>query len=190
MLGNTDLALDKALEGAAKHGAYCEKIFLETLDISACAEIEYEKVTEEGLSVVNDDMHVVFNKILETDILIVASPVFFGSISAQAKIMIDRFQCVWVSKNIMNKDVFNQKIIGGFICVAAVDKKDFFNNSKYIIKNFFKTINCEYHNDTFLTGVDEKGSIFEHPGLLNHAFELGENLALEAQRNKGEDVSV
>ncbi|MDP8299113.1 MAG: flavodoxin family protein, partial [Candidatus Tantalella remota] len=102
--GNTDLVLDKALKGATSSGADTEKIVLEDLDISPCAIEEYEKVNDEGFSVVDDDIHIIFRNIQEADAVILASPVFFGSISAQMKIMIDRFQCVWLAKYTLQKD--------------------------------------------------------------------------------------
>jgi multimeric flavodoxin WrbA len=174
--GNTDLFLDKALEGAKNKGAEVEKISLQQFNIKPCGESEYEAVDDQGLSVVGDDMRIIFEKVKTTDAIIIASPVFFGSISAQTKMMIDRFQCVWISKNIYKKEIFTKKLYGGFICAAASDRKDFFDNSKAIVRHFFATINVEPVGEIYCTGVDWKGDALKHPEHIEKAFKLGEKI--------------
>ena len=175
--GNTETLLDKALEGAASSGAECEKIILEKLNIAPCSEREYEEVSDKGLSPVDDDIPVIYRKIQESDGLILGSPIFFGSLSAQTKVMIDRFQCVWVAKNMRNIDVFSKKMKGAFICAEATERKDFFENARAIVKNFFATISAGYENELFCPGVDKKGSVLEKPDMLEKAFEMGRKLA-------------
>lgn len=175
--GNTEVLLDRALEGAVSRGAVVEKIILEDLDISPCRQSEYEEVSAEGLSIVDDDIHVIFRKIKEADALILASPIFFGSLSAQTKTMIDRFQCVWVAKNAMAKNVFSRKMPGGFISAEATKREDFFANARSIVKHFFATISVSYAGDVLCPGVDKKGSVLERQDCLEKAFELGASLA-------------
>lgn len=180
--GNTDVLLDKALEGALQAGARTEKIVLSDLNISPCTEEEYEKVTSEGLSVVNDDIHIIFQKIKECSALILASPIFFGSLSAQTKAMIDRFQCVWVSKYMLNKEIFTGKKPGALILAEASDREDFIDNAKAIAGHFFAVINVEQKGSLFLTGVDKKGSVLERPESLEKAYKIGKML-VEKIRN-------
>ena len=124
--GNTDILLDQALEAAGDSGWETEKIHLNQLNISAPQEEEYYTVNKDGLSPIEDDMRFIYDKVKECDSIIIASPIFFGSLSAQTKIVIDRFQCAWVSKNILKKDVFKKKKSGAFICTAAARREDFF----------------------------------------------------------------
>jgi len=183
--GNTDILLERALEGAASAGADTGKIVLDELDISPCGEEEYYKVNDEGFSVVDDDIHKVFRGIMAADALVLASPVFFGSLSAQTKTMIDRFQCVWLAKEILHKDVFVKRIKGSFICVEATDREDFFENSKSIVRHFFATANIAYAEDLLCGGVDAKGKVLDRPECLEKAFDMGRNLA-ETQSGDGE----
>ena len=175
--GNTDILLEKALEGARAGGAETEKIILNDLAIAPCREEEYDKVSDEGLSVVPDDIHIVFSKVKQADALILASPVFFGSLSAQTKTMIDRFQCVWLARNILHKEVFQKKLKGAFICVEATERKDFFENSKAIVRHFFATINAGYEEELLCGGVDAKGKVLERPDRLEEAYRIGRKLA-------------
>lgn len=174
--GNTDVLLGKTLEGARALGAKTKKIHLNNLNLSPCQEIEYEEVKENGLSVIEDDIQLIYQTIQESYALILASPIFFGSISAQTKIMIDRFQSVWVSKNLLNKQIFTQKKPGAFLCTAASHRKDFFENARFIIRNFFFSINVKYEKELFCPGVDRRGDILFQTDCLLEAFELGRNI--------------
>jgi len=172
--GNSDLLLDKALEGAQNAGARTEKIILNELTFSPCQECA--EVIGDGTCKIEDDLQVIYPKITEADVLILASPIFFGSLSAQTKMMIDRFQCHWRAK-VASKNIkaANDKS-GAFICVEASQKKAFFENARSIVKNFFSTLDAEYKQQLFCPGIDEKASILNFPDLLEKAQELGQSL--------------
>lgn len=174
--GNTDILLDKSLEGARGRNRETEKICLEELNIHPCGEEEYYKVDAKGFSPIKDDMHIIYKKVEECDILLIASPIFFGSLSAQTKTMIDRFQCVWVSKNLKKMKIFNRKKIGAFICAEATHREDFFQNAKFIIRNFFYIINVRYSRELFCPGLEEKEDVKRFPEYLERAFQLGREL--------------
>jgi len=173
--GNTDILLDKVLEGARSKGAETEKIILNNLKFSPCQECG--NLRDNGSCIIEDDLQPIYKKIEEADGIILASPIFFGSLSAQTKMMIDRFQCAWRAKYVLKIDTFKKKRIGGFISVEASTREDFFDNAKAIVKNLFKTINVSYKEELFCSGVDEKGTILKHPEVLKKAFALGERIA-------------
>ncbi len=169
--GNTDILLDKALEGAMSKGADTEKIILNKLRFVPCQECE--RMANDGGCLIDDDMQIVFKKIKKADALIFASPVFFGSLSAQSKMMIDRFQCAWRAKYVLKKDNRYKKIPGAFISVEGSARKDFFENAKAVARNLFATINAAYRYELFCPAIEEKGDILKHPVYLKKAFELG-----------------
>lgn len=173
--GNTDILLDKALEGLKTKGARTEKVILNKLKMAPCQECE--KVRDDGTCIVEDDFQSLYKKIKEADGLILASPIFFGSLSAQTKIMIDRFQCHWRYKYILKKAASQESRPGALILVEASKREDFFNNAKSIVKNFFATVNVDYKSELFCPGLDEKGAVGKHPDFLQKAFELGKGIA-------------
>ena len=172
--GNTDILLDKALEGAKSKGAKTEKVILNNLKMSTCQECE--KVRDDGTCIVEDDFQALYEKVKKADALILASPIFFGSLSAQTKIMIDRFQCYWRYKYILKKATSQKTKPGAFISVEGSKREDFFNNAKSIVKNFFATIDINYKRELFCPGIDDRGAITRHPDFLQKAFELGGKL--------------
>ena len=99
--GNAEVLLDKALEGARSGGVSVEKISLNELTIRPCQECG--GCDDTGKCVIADDMAAVYNSVDRADIVILASPVFFGELTAQTKAMIDRFQCRWVGKYRLKK---------------------------------------------------------------------------------------
>ena len=172
--GNTDILLDRALNGARLKGVETEKIILNKLKFSPCQECKNTR--DDGICIIEDDMQLVYKMVKKADAIILASPIFFGSLSAQMKMMIDRFQCIWKAKYVFKRKIFKKKKVGAFISVEASRKKDFFDNAKAIVKNFFKVINVDYKDELFCTGIDEKGEILRHPEYLNKAFELGKRI--------------
>ena len=174
--GNTEVLLDAALSGAAGAGARVEKIVLNELCLKPCQECD---ACRKMLGcIIKDDMHYIYKKVSESDGLIVASPVYFGSLSAQAKIMVDRFQPYWVRKYVAKKPVSRKKDRKGlFLCVGAADKKTFFNNAKTIIKIFLIVLNIEYFGDLFCGGVDSAGEVGGEALVLKKSFDLGSKLA-------------
>lgn len=173
--GNTDILLDRVLEGAKAKGAGTEKIILNELRFVPCQECA--QLDDSGNCAIKDDMEAVYKKIKAADAVIVASPVFFGSITAQTKMMTDRFQCAWQAKYVLKKDAFAEKKTGGFICVSSSDRKDFFQNAKAVIKNLFATINIKYQYELFFSGLEKKGDVLGHPDFLEKAYKLGKDIA-------------
>ena len=172
--GNTDILLDKALEGANSRGVQVEKVVLNSLKFSACQECE--NLSDDRICIIEDDMQPVYKKIEQADAIILASPIFFGSLSAQTKMMIDRFQCVWRLKQVLKKDVYGKRRVGAFISVEGSNRTDFFDNAKSIVKHFFAMINAVYKDELFCSGINNKGDILKYPDFLQRAFELGKKI--------------
>ncbi|MBU1913373.1 MAG: flavodoxin family protein [Candidatus Omnitrophica bacterium] len=173
--GNTEILLDKALDAAKNKGANIKKIVLSELKFSPC--LECENIRKDGICIIKDDWQKIVSEIKKADGLILASPIFFGSVSAQTKMFIDRFQCLWLAKNIFRTYKAKQRKIGAFICIEASDRKDFFENAKAIVKNFFVTIDTDYKGELFCCGVDKKGAVKKKSNCLKKASEIGKRMA-------------
>lgn len=173
--GNTDILLDRALEGAKSAGAETEKIILNKLKFVGCQECR--EIPDERPCIVQDDMQSVYPKIKGADAIILASPIFFGSISAQTKAMIDRFQCVWTAKYVLKRDMFPGEKTGAFISVEGTDIETFFKNARLIVKIFFNVINVEYKYELFCPGADKKESVLNMPDCMEKAFEIGKKIS-------------
>ena len=86
--GNTEILLGEALNGAQQEGAGVELYSVSGKDIKPCDGCGVCNKT--GECHIKDDMHVLYDKLLEADGIIFGSPIYFYSITAQAKAILDR----------------------------------------------------------------------------------------------------
>ena len=173
MQGNTDLLLDEALKGAESQGAETEKILVDKLKITACK--EYYACLNDGNCVIKDDMDDIYDKLLAADVIIVASPMFFYTISAQLMVLISRCQALWARKYVLKTMNIPEKR-GAFIAVGATKGKKLFDGPVLTAKYFFQAINAMYIEELLIRSIDKKGEIKDHPTALVDAYEMGKRL--------------
>ena len=172
---NTDILLDKALEGAREAGAEVEKVLVSKLEISPCLEIY--ACRKDGNCAIKDDMQLLYKKLLEADHIILASPMFFYGVTSQAKAVIDRCQALWVRKHVLGMGKEDKRVRrGAFISVGATRGEKLFDGAVLTVKYFFDAIGVKYSGDLLVRGIDDKGQIREHPAALEDAFRLGQEL--------------
>jgi multimeric flavodoxin WrbA len=174
--GNTQLLLDRALEGVRDQGAETQKLILNDLEFSPCQECG--DCDDTGVCTYEDDMAIVYDAVKQADALILSSPIFFGSLSAQTKMMIDRFQCWWAAKYLFKQPIVpkERKRNGLFISVSGRGNADHFENAKKIVKIFFLNIEVAYAGELFYPRIDKKSEILGHPSAMDEVFAAGKNL--------------
>ena len=94
--GNTELLLEEALKGVREKGGEVTLYHLNTLSLTPCQQCG--ACDDSGSCIIADDMQSVHRDILTADRIIVASPIFFFSVSAQTKIVIERWPREWSRK--------------------------------------------------------------------------------------------
>ena len=172
---NTEILLDKALEGAREAGAEVEKVLVSKLKISPCLEIY--ACLKDGDCAIKDDMQLLYKKLLEADHIIFASPIFFYGITSQAKAVVDRCQALWVRRHVLDMGKEDKRVRRGvFISVGATRGTKLFDGAVLTVKYFFDAIGVKYSGDLLVRGIDNKGQIKEHPTVLEDAFRLGQEL--------------
>jgi multimeric flavodoxin WrbA len=172
---NTEILLDKALEGAREAGAEVEKVLVSKLKISPCLEIY--ACRKDGNCAIKDDMQLLYKKLLEADHVILASPMFFYGVTSQVKAIIDRCQALWVRKHVLGMGKEDKRERRGlFISVGATRGTKLFDGSLLTVKYFFDAIGVRYSGDLLVRGIDNKAQIKEHPTALEDAFRLGQEL--------------
>ncbi len=172
--GNTDVLLEKALVTARDRLVSIEKIVLNNLDIRPCQECG--SCLKTGTCQIGDDMAIIYEALDKADIVIIASPIFFGNVSAQTKTMIDRMQCFWARKYILKKTKAKKNRLGAFISCGALKTEEYFKCARVVIDIFFKVQDIEYREELFAGGIDNSGDILKHKDILQKARELGERL--------------
>jgi multimeric flavodoxin WrbA len=179
--GNTEILLEEALKGTEAEGAEIERLYLTDLKITPCTECHGCDST--GDCVILDEMQKIYPKLLEADIIILASPIFFYGVTAWAKTLIDRSQALWAKKYLVNDPSMGKKgkrRKGFFISVGATKGQKVFDGAILTVKYFFDALNTEYTGELLYRGVEGKGEILKHPKALEQAREAGRRLVSAA----------
>ena len=175
--GNTDLLLEEALKGEAEEGAQVEGIRLCDFSITPCRECL--ACFNSGACVIDDDMQGIYPRLLEADIVILASPIFFYGITGWAKALVDRCQALWARKYVLHDPLLNtekRRRAGFFISVGGTKGQRMFEGSVLTVKYFFDAFNTNYSGDLLFRGVDACGDIQKNPDALPQAFAAGRKL--------------
>jgi multimeric flavodoxin WrbA len=161
--GNSDTLCDKFIKGAQESGAQAEKIFLRDKTINYCTGCGRCLKRSRGCSQ-KDDMTEVLQKMIDADVIVLSTPVYFYTLNGQMKTLIDR-TCARYDE-ICSKDFY-------FIITAEENDKS----------NMERTIEGLRGFTICLEDVKEKGIIYGlgawHMGeissmpVMNEAYEMG-----------------
>jgi multimeric flavodoxin WrbA len=174
--GNTDLLLAEVLKGAASKGAEVKTIILCQLNIAPCQ--HGDRCLESGNCQLDDDMQMVYQELRSADRIVLASPLHFMGVTAQAKAMIDRCQALWVRKHKLNLPPLGdrRKRKGLFVSVGGRKVANLFQPAMATVKAFFASLDIDYTGELVFSGIDAKGAITKHPDALKQAYLAGQKL--------------
>lgn len=189
--GNTSLLLQEAVKGAREAGAEVQEVVLRDLKISPCLEIYGCK--KAGRCAIQDDFQGLYDQLLACQGLMLASPIFFYSVSAHTKSMIDRCQSLWVKKYWIE----NSKMVireprrrGLFISVGATKGPRLFDGTLLTLRYFFDVLDMELWRSLLYRGLDFEGDILSHPEYLEEAGLAGAELVLAIRQSmQGTDTA-
>jgi len=138
--GNSDILCDQFAKGATDAGNYAEKIFINEKKINYCRSC-WVCINNKKGCVQKDDMAELLEKMIAADVIVMATPVYFYTMCAQLKTLIDRTFSRYTEIN--NKEFY-------FILTAADTSK---RNMNRTVEGFRGFISC-------LNGAQEKGIIY------------------------------
>ena len=152
---NTDKLLDAFLEKFQEDEYIINKVYLRNLDIKHCTGCEYCNRT--GDCATRDDMSDLYDTIDDSQVIIVAAPVYFNSVNGLTKNMIDRSQRYWSLKYALGQEYKrNEDRIGIFLSVGGAPfTYDQFDGSIAVMDFFFRAINAKYKGNCFLSHTDK-----------------------------------
>ena len=157
--GNSDLLTASFLQGIGEKGVEGEALHLNRLKISPCQACD--GCARDGICVIPDDMQDIYRKVHSSSGLLLVSPIYFGSLSAQSKIFMDRFQCWWQAKYRLQKPFIadEEKRPAFFICVGAREDRERFEDVCSLVRLFFSIIGFRLFASLCFGGHDHRGSV-------------------------------
>ena len=173
--GNSQVLVDAVARGVVRGGGRVERIRVAELKIAPC--IGCGGCDKTGHCVVKDDMTRLYEKIVATRRLILASPVYFYSLTAQLKAAVDRGQALWnrkylqIEKGVWQDDPDRK---GYLVAVAATKGSRVFEGSILTAKYFFDASGFAYGGELLVRGIDRRGEMARAVAELARAEEFGE----------------
>ena len=169
--GNTHILVSRILEGATAEGAAAETLFLGDLDIRECDGCH---ICWKGRQCSKkDEMNKIYPKIIQSDIIIFGTPVYWYGPTALMKCFIDRF----VYFNCLE----HRAAIKGKSAVIAVPFEEEDPKTADLLVKFFKKslqyLEMKLIGKILVPGVGGRGDILKKPGSLKEGYELGRKLA-------------
>ena len=163
--GNSDLLCDAFGRGAKEAGNTAEKIFVRDKKIGFCTACYGCRKT--GKCVIRDDMAQVLDRMHWADVIVMASPVYFYSIDAQMKALIDRTLPQWTKLD--NKEFY-------YIMTAAEDSDTVMDCTLECFRGFAVCLNgAKEMGVLYGKGVYEAGAV-KNTQYMQQAYEMGKGV--------------
>lgn len=172
---NTDKLLDYLLEGMKENNYKINKIYLRDKEINHCTACDY--CGKSGTCISNDDMDEIYNEFDNSDIIILAAPIYFNSVNGMTKNMIDRCQKYWSLKYSLNKEYRKtEDRIGIFLSTGGAQfTLDQFTGAVYVMDYFFKSINAKYKGNYFVSDTDNE-PVENRLDTKKELYKIGKNI--------------
>jgi multimeric flavodoxin WrbA len=177
--GNVDLLVSRVLQGAKSQGADTQKLYLNDLDIEACQDCSTDPYP--AYCLIDDDMAEVHAALDLCDGIVLGTPIYFDTVSAQTKLMIDRCNCLMPYVEGPDGTYgferrMKKRKQGVFVAVAGTAQE--FDTVLVTVKAWFDWANIELI-ETILYGHDsvELGEVRQDEERMAQAFEAGVRLA-------------
>lgn len=179
--GNSESLLDAALDGIreADSGALIHKVVLNELVIKPCQNCGFCSRTGYCRFASSDDMKGIYELLERCDRFIVASPIYFATVSAQTKIMFDRCQALWARKYLLKQRHANPDRRGLFLCCGGFKHDRFYKCAREVMSAWCVVLDIRMTGELFFSSIDEKGAIQAHPTALAEARAAGAALMNE-----------
>lgn len=169
--GNSGMLADQVAAGAKEAGAQVESFFLHGMNIRPCDGCDFCR--EMGICAVEDDMQTLYPKLLAADAVVLASPIYWFTYSAQLKTCIDRWYALWNGKN----DAFKGKPVG---IVLSYGDTDLYTsggiNAIHTFETMFRFLRADIAGWVY-GSLSDIGDAQKHPELMQQAYRLGKKLA-------------
>lgn len=168
--GNTDILVNKILDGAKEEGVEVETLFLNDLNIKECDGCH--ACWKNSQCSKKDDMNDIYPKIIENDIIIFGTPVYWYGPTALMKMFMDRFVYFNCPEN-------RSKIKGKGAVLVVPFEEDNPAAVKPLLIFFdecFQYLGMKLLGKIIVPGITLRGEILKKDNYLKEAFDLGKIL--------------
>ena len=163
--GNSDVLCNELMRGALEAGNEVEKIRVAEKNIGFCTGCYACKKT--GVCAIKDDMAEVLQKMIDAEVIVLASPVYFYSICAQLKAVIDRTVARWLE--VKDKELY-------YIVTAADEELSSAETTLACFRGYADCVEGAKEMGVICgMGNYEKGEVLEKPVMVE-AYQMGKKI--------------
>lgn len=164
--GNSELLCDQFMRGASEAGHQTEMISLRDKQINYCTACDACQKNG-GTCVQKDDMAKILDKMINAEVIVMATPVYFYTMNAQMKTLIDRTYARYTA--VSNKEFC-------FIMTAAVGNKKLLERTLESLRGFTSCLSGSKEKGVIYgTGAWNVGDIKKSPAM-GQALEMGKHI--------------
>lgn len=162
--GNTHFLLSEFLCAAERLGASVATVDVREKKILPCTECRVCETC--GFCPIDDDMTAeVYTLLREADIVVMAVPVFFYSVPAQLKALIDRSQALWARRNRLGLEDAGSRWRKGFLLsLGATRGKKLFDGIRLTARYFFDAVGARSAGELVYRGIEHRGDMEKQEG--------------------------
>jgi arsenate reductase len=166
--GNTEELLAAFLKESQALGAETKEIIPSSMTIKPC--VECRTCEKTGFCSLDDDMQRVYGLLWRADVIAAASPMFFYSVTAYLKALIDRTQCLWARRHLLKlTDPGARSRKGVFLSVGATRGEKLFEGAALTMKYFFDAVGASFVGGLYYRQIEHPGDIVKHPTAASDA---------------------
>jgi multimeric flavodoxin WrbA len=175
--GNSDTLAMEFLRGASSIGYKHRLILPRELGVAPCD--GGNQCFTDGRCIIRDGMNEIYDDVLASRYLLIATPVYFMGPPGALKSFIDRFQAVWARSALLKTfdpdSEERRRTHRGFAIIvgATQDNPGMYRPTRSIIKAFFNVTGFDYAGEVVATGLDRLGDAGNRQDLMKEAFEAG-----------------
>ncbi len=176
--GNTDAIIESLLEGAENTDVAIKQFVLRDKKINGCKGCYY--CYENNNCSIKDDMQEIHHEIQQSDLIILASPMYWWGVTGLMKTFIDRLYLYYPKRNghfVAGKKLIliipmnvNEKQHGREAYISEIEPIQM--TSKYI----FKRLGIQILDIVYYPGLRSKGDALKNKEYLNQSYKLGQKL--------------
>ncbi|MBP2145797.1 multimeric flavodoxin WrbA [Methanofollis sp. W23] len=179
--GNTDLLLDRILEGAASAGAEVESVHLRDYTIEACTGCER---CRKDLTCTRffDGMHLLYPKLEGAQGLVIGSPTYNYNVTSMTKSFIDRLYPYYTFTGERPGGGYSSRLAGAgrAALVFSVCEQTDISEMGFTLEALsmpLEALGYEVAERFPVTGIFERGAVRRHEEIMDAAYEAGRRFA-------------
>ena len=164
--GNSDTLCDRFMKGAGEAGHKVEKLHLAELKIDYCSACYACKKV--GHCVKQDDMIQIIEKMRAADVIVLATPVYFFTMNAQMKTMVDRTLGGAQKPGLENKEFY--------LIATAADGREAMERTIDGLRGYLDCLpGAKEKGVIYGAGAWQLGDILKNPAM-EEAYQMGLNI--------------